>query len=115
MITIDINAVWVMLLAVGVPSGIVSFVIRRLEKKMDTAEKQRKEQDQERIELQKMLINATMDSLDLAKATAEAVQRIPDAHCNGEMRGALDKATATLTTFRSYEREQTAKIAANVG
>ena len=38
------------------------------------------------------LIQNTRAALALAEATAVAVQRIPDAHCNGDMHAALEYA-----------------------
>lgn len=38
------------------------------------------------------MLNAINGAIALAEATARAVQRIPDAHCNGDMHKALDYA-----------------------
>ena len=38
------------------------------------------------------MINAINGAIALAEATARAVQRIPDAHCNGDMHKALNYA-----------------------
>ena len=112
MITINASAIWLVLLAVGVPSGVVGFLIHRLEKNLEKAEKIREDKEEKRVELQKALINLSVDSLELAKVTAEAVQRIPDANCNGEMTQALNRASDTLNTFRTTSLEQTAKLMA---
>lgn len=105
-----ISQIWVILVAVGIPSGIVGLMIRKLEKKLERQEAERKEKEKLRVDLAKRLIDLSMDSLDLAKVTAEAVQRIPDAHCNGEMAHALDKANRTLEAYREEERKQVVKI-----
>ena len=39
-----------------------------------------------------MLLKSTSAAIALGEATAKAVQRIPDAHCNGDMRAALEYA-----------------------
>ena len=39
-----------------------------------------------------MVLKSVNAALSLGKATAKAVQRIPDAHCNGDMQAALDYA-----------------------
>ena len=54
-------------------------------------DKQERAQMQERQELQ--LIKGNWASVALGEATAKAVQRIPDAHCNGDMHAALDYAS----------------------
>ena len=56
-------------------------------------DKQERAQMQERQELQEQLmlelIKGNWASVALGEATAKAVQRIPDAHCNGDMHAAL--------------------------
>lgn len=60
-------------------------------------DKQERAQMQERQELQEQLmlelIKGNWASVALGEATAKAVQRIPDAHCNGDMHAALDYAS----------------------
>ena len=106
---IDFNAVWVVLLAIGVPSGIVGFMIRRLEKNLAKQEKVREEKEEARQKHEVMMIEMSMASLSLAEVTAEAVQRIPDANCNGEMKEALDYCKETKRKYRNFEREQVVK------
>ena len=40
-----------------------------------------------------IVIEGVMAAITLGEATAKAVQRIPDAHCNGDMHDALAYAT----------------------
>ena len=60
-------------------------------------DKQERAQMQERQELQEQvmleLIKGNWASVALGEATAKAVQRIPDAHCKGDMHAALDYAS----------------------
>ena len=42
----------------------------------------------------------------LAEATAKAVQRIPEAHCNGDMDGALHYAEKIKNEQREFLRKQ---------
>ncbi len=103
---IELNAVWLVLLSVGVPSALVGFFVRRIEKKLDKQEKARTEREKARIKHEKMMVDMSMASLSLAEATAEAVQRIPDANCNGEMHEALSEAKNVIREYRNFEREQ---------
>lgn len=103
MITLDINQIWIILVAVGLPSGVLGIWLRKFEKKMDRRES-------ERADLQKNLIDISVSSLELAMATAEAVQRIPDSNCNGDMTSALKQAGDRLKEFRDNERKITAKV-----
>lgn len=83
-----------LLIAAGVPSAIVAFCFWLLERRIqERAEAEKKEQDDKeknREELQYMMLKALDGSLCLSEATAKAVQRIPDAKCNGDMHAALD-------------------------
>lgn len=80
------------LAAASIPSAVTAFLIRRSEKKMDKREamQEAREKNIERM----FLLNAQTGRATyvIAKATAIAVQRIPDAHCNGDMKAALEEA-----------------------
>ena len=66
------------------------------QKEVDDRDKKRqKEQDAREERRDALLLNLMASSdaaLELAEATARAVQRIPDAHCNGDMHAALERA-----------------------
>lgn len=90
-----------LLLAAGIPSAITAFcfwIIERHIQEHAEAEKservrRQKEQDikeENREKLQYMMLKALDGSLCLSEATAKAVQRIPDAKCNGDMHKALE-------------------------
>lgn len=108
--TITNSTLWIVLVvAPGLPSAIVGFLVRRIESKIDEAEKQRTEKDNLRVKHETMMIDLVFASLSLAEVTAEAVQRIPDANCNGEMKSALEEAKEVKTRYRTVEREQMVK------
>ena len=50
-----------------------------------------------------------ISSLALGEATARAVQRIPDAHCNGDMHAALDYAQKVKHEQKDFLNEQALK------
>ena len=77
-----------LLIAAGVPSAIVAFCFWLLERRIQERAEADKEKNRE--ELQYMMLKALDGSLCLSEATAKAVQRIPDAKCNGDMHAALD-------------------------
>lgn len=80
------------LIAMGVPTAITGFLIWLLKRHIDKKD-HRTEQREENIEkLMLMIIQTSRATVVLAEATAKAVQRIPDAHCNGDMAEALKKA-----------------------
>lgn len=97
------ETLWAILLALGVPTAMTGFFIRRMEKKLDARDRQREaeqaerekkaeERERNREKLDMMLLQSTSAAIALGEATAKAVQRIPDAHCNGDMHAALDYA-----------------------
>ena len=79
---------WLLLAALGIPA----FLLGRMERKLDRAEAGRELQDRAREQMFCGLTQSAMAAIALGEATARAVQRIPDAHCNGEMRAALEYA-----------------------
>ena len=94
---------WLILAALGLPSALTGLFIRRMEKRLDKREAQRKkEQDAlearaearegKREQLELVLIQSTSAAIALGEATARAMQRMPDAHCNGDMHQALEYA-----------------------
>ena len=103
---IDWNLVWTVVVAAGIPSALVGILIRRLNKRIDKRDAKNEAKDAARIKNEAMLIKLSMASLSLGEATAQAVQRIPDAHCNGDMHKALEFAQTTKTEYREFEREQ---------
>lgn len=85
---------WLILAALGIPVAVTGFFIRRLERSLDKRDKQRETQEANREELDLLLLRSTTAAIALGEATAKAVQRIPDAHCNGDMHAALEYATS---------------------
>lgn len=104
------NIFWIVLVvALGLPSAVVSFFMKRIEKSLERNEDARKEKEDKRIEHEELTARLIMASLGLAQATAEAVQRIPDSNCNGDMTVALNEAKLAKEAYRKLERELTAK------
>lgn len=107
MVEFNITAVIVAFIAaMGIPSAITGFCIRRLEKKMERrqAEQDKKEEAKRKNEL--MIIEGMNAAITLSEATARAVQRIPDAHCNGDMHAALEYATEIKNKHKKFITEQ---------
>ena len=92
------------ILAMSIPSAVTGFCFWILERRIsqrdqqkesDRVKRQQETAEKERIrdEMQYLLIQSVNASLALSEATAKAVERIPDAHCNGDMKAALQYAT----------------------
>lgn len=97
------QALWAFILALGIPSAITGFLVWNFERKIAKREAKREKEQEERHkkeaerekareELQIHPIQGVSAAIALGEATAKAVQRIPDAHCNGDMHDALNYA-----------------------
>lgn len=67
--------------------------IAERERKDAEREKREAEREEAREEMSIVTLEATTAAIALGEATARAVQRIPDAHCNGDMHKALEYAS----------------------
>lgn len=79
---------------------------KRVEKarKAEAAAAAEREKAREKIMVQ--LINSSNAAIALGEATARAVQRIPDARCNGDMHKALDYADKVKHSIRDELTQQ---------
>ena len=92
-ITIELpKLAFAFVLAMGIPSGVCGLLFNRLEKRMDKKEAIREEKEANTEKLIHILVQSSRASMVLVEATARAVQRIPDAKCNGDMTTALKRA-----------------------
>lgn len=86
----DILTYWGIPVAItGLVFGIFLYIIKRDLGKRDAA-REEKEKNTEKLML--LTLQNTRAISVLATATAKAVQRIPDAKCNGDMKAALEEA-----------------------
>ena len=124
---IEINLAELLAL-MGIPSAITGFCfwlvehrIQRREKERDKLEEERRKaaekeaqerhkraeaRERAREELELILVQSTGASIALSEATARAVQRIPDAHCNGDMHAALEYATRAKHAQKDFLTKQ---------
>lgn len=113
--------VWQFALAIGLPSaftgGLVGLFFWRLQRKIEKRDAEaaaeaarREEREAQREEAREKnelnTIRAIGASIALGEATARAVQRIPDAHCNGDMHAALDYAQRVKHELKDFLTEQ---------
>lgn len=98
--SVDITTiVSAIIIAAGIPSTITGFMFRRFEKRMDEKEKSR-------VEHECLILKSVSASIALGEATAEAVARIPDANCNGDMHAALEYARAVKHEQKDFLNRQ---------
>lgn len=97
---------WELILACGLPTALTGLFVWLLKRHIDKRETEREQQDKRREDFEYMLIKSTTASIALGEATAKAVQRIPDAHCNGDMHAALDYAQKIKHEQRDFLAKQ---------
>lgn len=94
------------LAAASIPSAIFSAIfgayVRRVERRIN-------EKDKAREEHEFLILKSVSASIALGEATAEAVARIPDANCNGDMHAALDYAREVKHEQKDFLSRQAVK------
>lgn len=105
------------ILTACLPSAVIAFgfwciqrQISKADKKREDEEKKRREDEEKCEQLRKQqelfLVQGVNAAIALGEATAKAVQRIPDAHCNGDMHTALDYAAKVKHEQRDFLAKQ---------
>lgn len=81
-----------LIILMGIPSAITGFLVWLLKRYIDKRDNNREQHDKNVETLMLYQIKMNRATNILAEATAKAVQRIPEAHCNGDMTAALEQA-----------------------
>lgn len=95
-----------LVVAMSIPSAFTGFCFWLLERRLDKREKERDKKDAARRKNEIIIIESVNAAIALGEATARAVQRIPDAHCNGDMHEALEYATEIKHKHKNFITEQ---------
>lgn len=82
--------IWEIILLFGVPSAITTFGVWLIKRKIEKNEKRYNEKENNLEDLVLMMLQTTRANAVGITAVAKAIQRIPDAHCNGDMTKALE-------------------------
>ena len=91
----------------GRPAAMQKLQQIKCRREVGTNGQDEREQIREKNEL--CIINSVNAAIALGEATARAVQRIPDAHCNGDMHAALDYAQKVKHEQKNFLNEQALK------
>lgn len=78
----------------GIPAAITGFSIWIFQRRIEKKEAKAKEHEANLESLVLMMMQTTRANTVGITAIAKAVQRIPDAHCNGDMTSALEEMAA---------------------
>ena len=110
----DITAI---IIAASIPSALTGFCFWLIEQRIQKRAKKREDEENERREAEEkrerlreqqelLLVQGVGAAIALGEATAKAVQRIPDAHCNGDMHAALDYAAKVKHAQKDFLTRQ---------
>ena len=107
MVTLNVGSlVLAFIAAMGIPSAIIGIIVRRMEKRIAKRDEAREAKDKAQEQLLLLIVQSNGAAIALGEATARAVQRIPDAHCNGDMREALAYATKVKHEQKDFLAKQ---------
>ena len=95
-----------LILAMGIPSSIFGLLIWWLKRYIDARDKKAEAREKTVENLMLLMMKEIRATNVLAEATAKAVQRIPDAHCNGDMTAALEMAAKIQKEERQFILDQ---------
>ena len=94
------------LVTMGVPTAIMGLLVWWLQRKIIKKDAEREEREKNTEKLMLMIMQTGRATNVLAEATARAVQRIPDAHCNGDMTAALAEANRIQKEEKDFIMDQ---------
>lgn len=90
----------------GLPTAITGLCFWLLQQRITKRDKAQEEREKAREKNEVLIIKGVGAAIALGEATAEAVQRIPDAHCNGDMHAALEYARKVKHEHKEFMTEQ---------
>jgi hypothetical protein len=93
----------------SVVSGVCLFIIeRKMAKRHDETEKH----EADHVKNETHIIKTLIATAEGTEAIAKAIQRVPDAHCNGDMKAAILKVEKALDEQRSFLQEKAVEATA---
>ncbi len=95
-----------LLIAAGIPSAITGFCFWMIERRISKRQKEADRKEAARRKNELIVIEGVNAAIALGEATARAVQRIPDANCNGDMHRALEYAEKIKHKHKDFMTEQ---------
>lgn len=99
-------SIWAFVAAMGIPSAITGFCFWAIQKRITQRDTEHDAREKAREQNEALLIKGMGAAIALGEATAQAVQRIPDAHCNGDMHAALEYARKVKHEHKEFMTEQ---------
>ncbi len=95
-----------LIVAMSIPSAFTGFCFWCVERGISKRQKEQDKKDEARKRNEIIVLKGMNAAIALGEATAKAVQRIPDAHCNGDMHQALEYAEKIKHEQKDFLTEQ---------
>ena len=93
----------------AIPSSITGLFVWWVKKKLDQQEERQLEREKNQEQLMIMMMNSTKANSIGIQAVARAVQRIPDAHANGDIDSAIEEMNKLQKEEDNFLTEQGVK------
>ena len=93
----------------AIPSSITGLFVWWMKKKLDQQEERQLEREKNQEKLMVMMMNSTKANSIGIQAVARAVQRIPDAHANGDIDSAIEEMDKLQKEENNFLTEQGVK------
>ena len=93
----------------AIPSSITGLFVWWVKKKLDQQEERQLEREKNHEKLMVMMMNSTKANSIGIQAVARAVQRIPDAHANGDIDSAIEEMDKLQKEENNFLTEQGVK------
>ena len=93
----------------AIPSSITGLFVWWVKKKLDQQEERQLEREKNQEKLMVMMMNSTKANSIGIQAVARAVQRIPDAHANGDIDSAIEEMDKLQKEENNFLTEQGVK------
>lgn len=93
----------------AIPSSITGLFVWWVKKKLDQQEERQLEREKNQEKLMVMMMNSTKANSIGIQAVARAVQRIPDAHANGDIDSAIEEMNKLQKEEDNFLTEQGVK------
>lgn len=94
------------IICAAVPSLISGVGLSVISSNLKKHQENRMKQEADHIKSEDHILNTLIATAEGTEAIARAIQRIPDAHCNGDMKAAIEKVESSLSEQRAFLREK---------
>lgn len=106
------NSILINILCAAIPSLVSGVGLSVISNNLKKHQENQMKQEADHIKSEQHVLNTLIATAEGTEAIAKAVQRIPDAHCNGDMKAAIEKVEKSLSSQRDFLREKAVEATA---